>query len=310
VVLAPLGGGEDPRLYGTATGYYRYGSKLDIYHFAIIDIFGSNAVNNGLTNLSAGLNYKPSQRLRLTANYNRVDTDTLNVQANSYLNQPDGLNSGGNVLSNELFITRLATTSLRGGVSAALGALNRVEISVAATYRYRPSFLLQILDSPNTETIPLAKSVEVYGSIVDRHSINDMRLGADVVRSFGVGNVAFQRNELTAVRVFAAKELASGKGEWEAEVGYSSSDNKPVAGMTGCLAPSAVTGGVNNCFGSSNGTLLQLGGTLYYRLAPAWMGIASAYITRTGIESNDGTMTTTDPSITGITGFIRIAYRF
>lgn len=310
VVLAPLGGGEDPRFYGTATGYYRYGSKLDIYHFAIIDVLGSNAVNNGLTNLSAGLNYKPSQRLRLTANYNRVDTDTLNVQANSYLNQPDTVNTGGNLLSNELFITRLATTSLRGGVSAALGDLNRVEISVAATYRYRPSFLLQILDSPNTETIPLAKSVEVYGSIVDRHSIKDMRLGADVVRTFGVGNVAYQRNELLAVRVFAGKELSSGKGEWEAEIGYSSSDNKTVGGMTNCLAPSLLTGGVNSCFGSSNGTLLQLGGTYYYRLAAAWMGIASVYITHTGIESNDGGVMASDPGITGITGFLRLAYRF
>ena len=309
VVLAPLGGGEDPRVYGTATGYWRYGSQLDIYHFAIIDLLGSNAVNGGLTNLSGGINYKPSQRLRLTANYNRVDTDTLNVQANAFLSSPD--TSGGQVLSNELFITRLATTQVRGGVSAGLGELNRFEISTSVAYRYRPSFLLQIINSPNTETIPLAKSVEVYGSIVDRKSVKDMRLGVDGVRTFGVGSVAYQRNELTAFRVFASHELASGHGEWEGEVGYSASSNIATAmgGSTMCLNPQL--GQVDQCFGSSNGTLVQVGGTLYYRFNRDWLGIASLFVNRTTITSDDGAGNkTNDPAITGITSFGRLAYRF
>ena len=43
-----------------------------------------------ITNLSGGLNYKPNQRLRLTASFNRVDTDTLNIQAQRVPRQPAG----------------------------------------------------------------------------------------------------------------------------------------------------------------------------------------------------------------------------
>ena len=68
---------------------------------------------------------------------------------------------------------------------------------------------------------PAAKSVEVWGSIVDRHSIKDARIGIDVSRSFGVGDLAYQRSDALFVRGVAQRELASGKGEWEAEVSYS-----------------------------------------------------------------------------------------
>ena len=36
--------------------------------------------------------------------------------------------------------------------------------------------------------LPEEQGVEVYGSIVDRHSIKDMRLGLDVSDSFAVGD--------------------------------------------------------------------------------------------------------------------------
>ena len=70
-------------MFGTANGYWRVNPKLDIYHFALIDLVSSYGAQ--LTNLTGGINYKPTQRLRMTASYNRVDTETLNIQAGAYL---------------------------------------------------------------------------------------------------------------------------------------------------------------------------------------------------------------------------------
>src|SRR6185369_16439870 len=93
VVLYPLQK-ESPRIFGTSNGYWRYGTTVDIYHFALIDLLGNNdalgAGHAGLTNLSGGINYKPTPRLRLTGSFNRVDTETLNIQAGAFLSQPQG----------------------------------------------------------------------------------------------------------------------------------------------------------------------------------------------------------------------------
>src|SRR4029079_14310233 len=122
---------ESPRIFGTSTGYWRSGSKLDFYHFAVLDVVGSNA---GLTNLSLGLNYKPDQRLRGTLSFNRVDTETLNVQAQAFLLNPD---SGINVDQNEAYLQRIATNQARGSLSAGLGELQRFEVTAAVSYRRR-----------------------------------------------------------------------------------------------------------------------------------------------------------------------------
>jgi len=293
--------GESPRVFATSAGYYRSGASLDLYHFAVIDLL-NQAYGSGshLTNLSVGANYKPSPRLRLTASFNRVDTETLNVQANAFLN-PGAVPTPTTAVDDETFIRRLSTNSARAGVSAGLGQLQRFELSAAATFRYRPA--LTLLASDGTTKYPLAagEGVDLYASLIDRHSIKDMRLGLDVSASFAVGNVAFQRSEVQAVRGFASRELASGKGEWELEVSYAATKDKS-AGIN-CAD-------VASCYGASTGSLLSLGGNLYYRINRDWFMLASMFLSHQSIVHTDGTMLTTDPSITGLTGFFRIGYRF
>lgn len=297
VVIAPLSS-ETPRVYATSNGYYRSGSKLDLYHMAIFDAFGKAAP--ALTNLSAGVNYKPSQRLRATASFNRVDTETLNVQANAFLAEPNTTPGGaGTKVQNETFIRRLSTNVGRAGLSAALGSMQRFEISTAISYRYRPAF--ELLSPTNMNTVPLAagKSVDVYVGVTDRRSIAKLRLGADASRSFAVGGTAFQRSEVLAARVFAARELARGRGEWEAEVGYSST--KDVAGGSACglMTP-------EQCFGTSDGTILSIGGNFYYRINRDWFALGSLFVSSHAVK----TAAQTDPSILGLTGYGRVAYRF
>jgi hypothetical protein len=299
VALVPLSS-ESPRVYGTATGYWRYSPKLDLYHFAIFDLVGSNAVNTGLTNLSVGANYKPDQRLRATLSFHRVDTETLNVQAQAFLSDPEKLN----LIQNESYLQRIATNEGRASLSAGLGELQRFEATAALTYRRRGD--LTLTPPPQqvggtAVSLPAAQSIEVYGALTDRRSFKDLRLGVDGSRSFGIGSSTYQRTTALALRAFAARELGSGHGEWEAEVAYSSTKDDS-AGVT-CTD-------VSNCFGAARSSILSFGGTLFYRINRDWFALGSLFLNRTAITHVDMAGSVDDPAVLGISGYFRIAYRF
>ena len=304
VALVPFQS-ESPRIFGTSTGYWRSGSKLDFYHFAVFDLVGANAVNAGLTNLSLGLNYKPDQRLRGTLSFNRVDTETLNVQAQAFLSNPDG---GVNVIQNEAYLQRIANNMGRASLSAGLGELQRFEVTAAAAFRYRGAITLtappQMMagSAPIETELPAAKSAELYGAITDRRSVAGLRLGVDGSRVFGVGSTTYQRTSSTAVRASAARELADGHGEWEAEVAYASNQDDN-AGVI--CAAELVT-----CYGASKSSILSLGGNLYYRFNRDWFAMGSVFMNRTSITHIELNTSTEDPTVTGLSGYLRIAYRF
>jgi hypothetical protein len=297
---------ESARVYLTSNGYLRSGAKLDFYHFALVDVLGSaaKASSSGvqLTNLSAGVNVKPNPRLRLTASFNRVDTETLSVQAGAYLNQPDLTGVGGAIIQSDTYIARIATNTARGGISAGLGNGQRFEVSTAISYRFRPAFTLRPPDPTATTQVdlPEASSVEVWGSFVDRHSIKDARIGIDASKSFAVGQQAYQRSTLLMARIFVNREMAKGRGEWEAEASYSKVEDSILGMNLGCTM-------VSDCYGTSNNTLFDIGGQLFYRLKADWFAIGTLHITRITNKRSD---MVADPTVYGLTGFFRIAKRF
>lgn len=309
VVIAPLSS-EDPRVYATSSGYYRSGPKLDFYHFVILDIVGSNAVNAGLTNLSLGLNYKPDQRLRGTLSVNRVDTETLNVQAQAFLQDPE---RNINIIQNESYLQRIATNEGRASLSAGLGNLQRFEITAAATYRYRgdvtlsaPSGQVDIANAPVTPvtvTLPSASSAELYGSITDRRSVANLRLALDGSRIFRVGSAAFQRTSTTTLRVSVGRELANGHGEWNGEAAYSTNKDDSVGATCGQMD-------LLTCYGVSNSTVISVGGNLYYRINRDWFLLGTLFLNRIALDRTEGMTKSTDPTVTGLSGYFRIAYRF
>jgi hypothetical protein len=297
---------ESARVYLTTNGYLRTSPKLDFYHFVLVDVLGTAAKQATgklqLTNLSAGVNYKPSPRLRMTASFNRVDTETLSVQAGAYLNAPDLNGIGGQIIQSDTYIARLATNTARAGISAGLGKQQRFELSTALSYRFRPGFTLRPPDPTATTQIdlPEASSVEVWGSFVDRRSIKGARIGIDASQSFAVGQQAYQRSELFVGRLFVLREFANGRGEWEGEASYSKVKDSILGMDLGCAM-------VSDCYGSSNNTLIDVGGQLFYRLQQDWFGIATLHVTRITNKRSD---MVADPNVLGITGFLRIAKRF
>jgi hypothetical protein len=300
---------ETPRLYVTSQGYMRSGSKLDFYHFALLDLLGSAASDSRakvqLTNLSAGVNAKPSQRLRLTASVHHVDTETLNVQAGAFLTGVDMM-GGTTVVNNEAYILRLATDTARVGVSAGLGKLQRFEVSTALSVRNRSQFTLVTPDPGAPDIVmPAARSIEVWGSIVDRRFFGETRVGLDVSRSLGIGDLAFQRSESLLGRLFVLRGFSNGRGEWETEASYTDVRDSVIG--TSLNPMNGTCGLVPECYGTSNNKLFSLGGQLTYRLKTDWLGIATLHALRVTNTRSDGLV---DPPVTGITGFLRIAKRF
>jgi len=305
VALLPVGAGG-PRVFATSNGYYRAGPQLDIYHYGLLDVIGAQDGNNAsgvrLTNASLGANYKPSQRLRLTASFNRTDTDTLNAQARGFL---DGGDVASTSVINEsaIYITRLSTNHARAGVSAALGAVQRFELSTSVGYRYRPDITLTAPDGVSTATLKAAQGVDVFASFIDRRSIKDARIGFDISRTFGIGAIPYQRTELLAARLFVGRAIADGRGEWEAEVNYATT--KDVNAGTNCMV-----GTLDTCFGSTTNTIISAGGTAFYRINNDWMVLGTVNVARQATNVLIMNVPSVDPGIIGFTGYVRIAYRF
>jgi hypothetical protein len=288
---------KQPRVFVTSAGYVRGGATIDFYHFALVDLYGSQGA--GFTNLSAGVNYKPSPRLRATASFNRVDVDTLAVQANAFLSEPDPALNG--LVQNETYFRRLASNVGRAGLSAGLGQLQRFEISTGVAYRWRPSVAIPFGDGATSLTLQAAKGVEVYGSFVDRRSFKQLRLGLDVSRTLGIGDVAYQRSQVLSLRAYASREIRGGRGEWETEVAYNST--KDSGSGTTCVD-------VATCYGASEGSILSAGGSLYYRLTRDWFAIGNVFLSRQTLTSRGTGTALEDPPVTAMMGYLRVAYRF
>ncbi len=303
VVQQAIDGGDQTRIFGTANGYYRVNPVLDLYHFVLLDLVATNG-GAQFTNASGGLNYKPNERLRMTVNLNHVDTETLAIQAGAYLDTPQP----NQAVQNHIILSRLATESARGSISAGLGNLERFEITVAGTFRRRPAFnLYPTVEGSGAVNLRLAgeRGYEVSASIVDRHSIKDARIGVEVLQTFGSGGVTYNHEDVFVLRGFVGHELMSGRGEWEIEGSYSTSKDSNVG--VACMA----VGPEDTCFGSANGSVIAVGGTLYYRINHDWFLIGQAFISHQELTSTAlGTTQAADPTVNDLTGYFRIAYRF
>ena len=98
----------------------------------------------------------------------------------------------------------------------------------------------------------------------------------------------------------------SGRGEWELEASYSTTKDMNVG-----VACGGVGADVSTCFGSSNGSVISVGGTLYYRINHDWFLIGQASISHQALtEVPVGMTQAADPSVNDLTGYFRIAYRF
>lgn len=295
--IAPLKG-ERPRVFVTSTGYYRTGPKLDLYHFGLVDVVSEDGF--AINNLSGGLNYRPSQALRITGSINHVDTETLEIQARVFLDPNDATR-----LRNDDEVRRISSTQAQGGLSVGLGQNQKVEVSVAVSGRYRPEVSITYNDELDPYVFKESKSVDVLGQVVHRNLFNS-RIGVDVIRSFSIGQTSARSSFLT-FRGFISREFRQGRGSWEADVAYSTTkDEIPPAGAMASAVPFD--------YGRSSTSTIQANGTVYYRLRNAWFLLGNLGIGNFTLQSvvpiGGMDQAQNDPGVLSISAFGRIAYRF
>ena len=74
------------------------------------------------------------------------------------------------------------------------------------------------MDGATAQTIPAARSGEVFFQAVDRKFYGGLRLAASFARVFGLGGA--NRSTSSIFTVTANREFREGRGEWEAQLGY------------------------------------------------------------------------------------------
>jgi hypothetical protein len=298
------GATEDVRVFATANGYLRAGAKADFFHYVVVDATGASGA--GLTNLTVGMNLQPTPRLRAYANVSRIDTDTLNVIAQTKLQDPDS--AAPNVLQNNIEVQRIAQDSARVGLSANFN--NRVELSTSGTLRRRGELrfdtVMSVMEGGNgrEEVFPAAQAADITVSLVDRKSLGDMRLGLSGTGSFGVGNANLYRNRALIGRLDATKSFADDRAEFEGSLTYinSADDNRG----KNCTTDELLT-----CLGASEVQGVSAGALLFYRFSRTWFLITSANIGAQMSRSADAAgMLVDQPTILTTGLLLRLAYRF
>ncbi|MEZ4400531.1 MAG: hypothetical protein R3B06_10960 [Kofleriaceae bacterium] len=289
---------ELARLYLAANGYWRKSAKLDLWHYVVLDLYGTAGVSP--TNASVGLQYKPTSRLRLQLAGNQIDTEALNVQVRALLE--NDAPQGGPIINNYQ-VQRIGNTMVRGAVSALLGRQRRFELTAALHGRRRPDVVL--VGGAGPQVLPAAQSLEVHGQLVDRHFYGGLRAEASVMRSVSLGQASYARSVAQVIRVGGTRELKGGRAQVTGDLSWvSSADDN--AGKT--CSP----GMVATCYGSANTNAFQLSALGYYRWKADWFVTGSAGLGLQQITVTDpiGGGGVAQPAIKSVQLFARVGYRF
>lgn len=305
---ATLGGDgklEQPRVFLTSNGYYRQSSTIDLYHYAVLDVAGAAALE--LTNLTLGLNFRPNPTLRAYLQLNRVDTESLTALVQTKLDTPnaDGDPANLDAIQNNIEVLRIAQDSVRGGVSGSF-ARRRYEASTSVALRRRDEVTLTSPGGQNSFTLQPAQDLEAIVRLVDRRSLGGFRIGAQVSKSFPVGDATFQRSTTLVGRLDASKDYNHGKAELELHALAVQSDTESGAGdMSVCLLNSTPEQ-LEDCFSRTSARTISVGAVTFYRVSQKVMAVASGSL---GVQNID-TDVLDQGTIYPISLYLRLAYRF
>ena len=293
---------EKPRVFGTANGYWRQSATVDIYHYLVLDATGSAGA--GLTNLTLGLNWQPVAIMRAYGQVSRIDTETLNVTAQTQLEDPD-VTPGVNAIQNNIEVQRIAHDQARAGMSVSIR--NRFEVGASGTLRRRGELVIDDgdMDDADDEVVfPAAQGADITFLAIDRRSVKDMRIALSATRSFSVGNTNLYRTKSWVARLEGRKEVADGRAEVEGAFTYVQSKDDNRGAM--CTPGDPIT-----CYGAAEVQSFTLGGLVHYRFRTDWFLIGSAAVGRQLMSAADamGTLQA-QPALTTLNLLFRLAYRF
>ena len=304
-----------PRIFVTSNGYWRPSELLDVYHYLSVDLAGASTdeVSDQFTNVSVGANIKPVEDLRITATLQHFSTDTLDEFARLRLDDA----AQNDIVQNNVDVLRLSSQAARLGVSLALME-QRFEVSTSFQVRHRPSQAICSGSDPECSVVGLATTEDAWSgeamlSLVDRQSIGGLRLGASVINMFGLyeqglGNDAYGRSNYLVARLNGSRALMNEQVQVDADVAYLHAED---AGNSSCTVNDGAVAPLT-CYGTAIVDTVSGGATVYYRFQPDWFALVTANAALQMFEapSPAARMERVTGTNTGITGFLRLAYRF
>jgi hypothetical protein len=301
---------DKTRVFAATSGYWRPNGKLDLYHFALVDLAGGNGAN--LTNGSVGVDAHPVQNAQLTLAINHVSTDLLQIAARTVLSDPDPTAIG--VVQNDITLLRISQDLARAVASIAL-AERRFELSLGGGFHRRPAVVVALADG-GTVAFPEARSADVTFTILDRRSLAGTRAALSGALTEPLGH-STTWSRATVVRASVSKPFAEQRGELELDVmGEHVQDQGGALACTGALDPLA-------CYGHASTNAAQVGGLLSWRVAREWLLVADAHVGYQKVGSHYlAPMNVSDPSsplidlpitwptVISVTGFLRLQWRY
>ena len=291
---------ERSRVFTTASGYWRIGAPIDVYHFALLDVAGGNGLR--LTNGSLGVDARPADAVQLTASIHHVSTDVLQITARNALSDPDPSMIG--VVQNNLAVTRISQDVARAAASVAL-AEQRFELSASGGFHRRPVVRVELADGSGAVAFPESRSADATLAILDRRSLGGLRAQLSASLTLPVGNAPGNRARGSVVRLSASRTFAQQRGQIEADV--MAERFRDVDSSTGMCMTSL---DAFACYGTSRTTAAQAGALASWRIGREWLVLADAHAGYRDVRSTSIAGPIAWPKVYSIASFVRVQWRY
>ena len=288
---------QKSRVFATSSGYWRPGSWLDVYHFALVDIAHGASVTNG----SLGVDTHPTDALQLSASFHHVSTDLLQIAARSALVDPDPSAIG--IVQNDVALLRISSDVARAAASLAM-AERRFELSVSGGYHRRPSVSVELSDGTGAIVFPEERSADATIALVDRKSIAGLRTTASASMTYPVGTTSPERVRGTVVRFAASRMIAADRGQIEVDAMGERFHDANAGGMCASSLDPLM------CFGTSSTTAAQTGVLASWRIGRDWLLLGDMHLGYQAVTGTSISGPLVYPHVYSLTAFARIQWRY
>jgi hypothetical protein len=278
---------EDTRTFVTARGYTRFSPVLSLFHYLVFDFTGSAGKN--LTNLQAGITWRPRPRLTMEIAYSHMSTYAIETFLRNLLEAPAATGVPGMVLNN-LDVARSAADEGRVGGDYSM-LEKRIDVFAQVRYRRRG-----IIASPKLDTtiaaLPADTQIDVSLGARKKRWIKGWDVGGTVAVIRGgrtSSNWAFLRGNRTFMDDRLDVDLDLGYIQYTDECGGT------------VAAPTDPT-----CVADSSGSTIRAGGSIVFRKSERWLVLADYHFGyNTGTQNN-----VARPAVTEHNGMLRAQYSF
>jgi hypothetical protein len=291
---------QKSRVFTTASGYWRLGAPLDIYHFAVLDVAGERGVV--LTNGSVGVDARPTAAVQLTVAVHHVSTDVLQIAARNLLDDPDPSMIG--VVQNNLAVVRVSQDAARASASVAL-ADHRFELSASGGVHRRPEVDVALADGSGALVFSASTSADAAFAILDRRSLGGLRIQASGNLTFPAGGGTASRARGTLVRLSAGRTFSRDRGQIEVDV--MAERFRDVTASSGMCMTSL---DAFACFGASKTTAAQAGALVTWRIGRDWLVLADAHAGYRDVRSTTLAGPLSWPKLYSVTSLLRVQWRY